>query len=86
MCNAYAEGYPFSFLPPPPPTHTQHVYTRQITMPVRVMKLLGVKVIIAAGGLNPDYNMGDIMIMKDHINLVRMTGANPLIGDRYNNG
>ena len=53
-------------------------------MPVRVMKLLGVKVIIvtnAAGGLNPDYNMGDIMIMKDHINLAGMTGANPLIGE-----
>ena len=53
-------------------------------MPVRVMKLLGVKVIIvtnAASGLNPDYNMGDIMIMKDHINLAGMTGANPLIGD-----
>ena len=58
-------------------------------MPVCVMKLLGVKVIIVtnvAGGLNPDYNMGDIMIMKDHINLAGMTGANPLIGgneDRY---
>ena len=48
------------------------------------MKLLGVKVIVvtnAAGGLNPDYNMGDIMIMKDHINLAGMTGANPLIRD-----
>ena len=69
------------------------VYTSptQITMPVRVMKLLGVKVIIvtnAAGGLNPDYNMGDIMIMKDHINLAGMTGANPLVGEneeRYEN-
>ena len=53
-------------------------------MPVRVMKLLGVKVIIvtnAAGGLNPDYDMGHIMIMKDHINLAGMTGANPLIGE-----
>ena len=53
-------------------------------MPVCVMKLLGVKVIVVtnvAGGLNPDYNMGDIMIMKDHINLAGMTGANPLIGD-----
>ena len=53
-------------------------------MLVRVMKLLGIKVMIvtnAAGGLNPDYNMGDIMIMKDHINLVGMTGINPLIGE-----
>ena len=40
----------------------------QLTMPVRVMKLLGVKVIImtnAAGGLNPDYNMGDISAYTD---------------------
>ena len=55
-------------------------------MPVRVMKikLLGVKVIMvtnAARGLNPDYNMGDIMMMKDHINLLGMTGINPLIGE-----
>ena len=53
-------------------------------MPVCVMKLLGVKVIVvtnAVGGLNPDYNMGDIMIMKDHINLARMLGANSLTGD-----
>ena len=35
----------------------------------------------AAGGHNPDYNMGDIMVMKDHINLALMSGANPLIGD-----
>ena len=35
----------------------------------------------AAGGLNQDYNAGDIMIMKDHINLAGMTGANPLIGE-----
>ena len=49
------------------------------------MKLLGVKVIVvtnAAGGLNPDYNMGDIiiMIMKDHINLAGLLGANSLTG------
>ena len=41
-----------------------------VTMPVRVMNLLGVKMLIvtnAAGGLNQEYNMGDIMIMKGHI-------------------
>lgn len=60
-------------------------------MPVRVMHLLGVKTLVvtnAAGGLNPDFNVGDIMIMKDHINLAGMTGCNALIGpndSRYNN-
>ncbi len=58
-------------------------------MPVRVMKLLGVRTLVvtnAAGGLNQSYNMGDIMIMKDHLNFCGMAGFNPLIGgneDRY---
>ena len=45
----------------------------QVVLPVRVMKLLGVKLLIvtnAAGGLNPDYNVGDIMILQDHFGLV----------------
>jgi purine-nucleoside phosphorylase len=40
-----------------------------VVYPVRVMRLLGVKVLIvtnAAGGLNPDFNVGDIMVMDDH--------------------
>ncbi|MBW1865781.1 MAG: purine-nucleoside phosphorylase [Deltaproteobacteria bacterium] len=53
---------------------------QQITLPVRVMQLLGVKTLIvsnAAGGINPGFDVGDIMVFTDHINL---TGNNPLIG------
>jgi len=55
----------------------------QITMPVRVMKVIGVKTLIvtnAAGGLNSDYRKGDVMVMTDHINLAGLAGFNPLIG------
>ena len=53
------------------------------------MKELGIEILIvtnAAGGLNPQFSIGDIMLMKDHINLAGMSGQNPLMGpneDRY---
>lgn len=60
----YYEGYDFE----------------QLAAPIRLFKLLGVQKTIltnAAGAINTDYNVGDIMIIKDHINLL---GANPLRG------
>lgn len=58
------EGYPFELL----------------TLPIRLFKLVGVKRTIitnAAGAVNTDYNVGDIMIIKDHL---KLTGASPLQG------
>ena len=52
----------------------------EITFPIRLMKRLGVKVLMvsnAAGGLNPDFVPGDIMLITDHINLFP---ENPLRG------
>lgn len=59
----YYEGYPMDL----------------VTLPVRVMKAIGIEFLFvsnAAGGANPDYNVGDLMIIKDHINMF----PNPLIG------
>lgn len=53
---------------------------QEVTFPVRVMKELGVATLLlsnAAGGLHPDFQVGDIMLLKDHINLMP---SNPLIG------
>jgi purine-nucleoside phosphorylase len=55
----------------------------QITLPIRVMQLMGVAALIvtnAAGGLNPAFHAGDLMLISDHIALIAMAGLNPLRG------
>ena len=52
----------------------------QVILPIRVMKLLGVETVLlsnAAGGVNPNFKVGDLMIINDHISFFT---ANPLIG------
>lgn len=55
----------------------------QITLPVRVMLRLGLELMFvtnAAGGVNPVFVPGDVMLITDNLNLMGMTGANPLMG------
>lgn len=64
--------------------HFYEGYTpQQITFPVRVMQRLGAgKLIVtnAAGGLNPAFRAGDLMLIEDHLNFVGMAGHHPLYG------
>jgi purine-nucleoside phosphorylase len=63
-CHLY-EGYPLD----------------DVTLPVRVLAALGVKTLVvtnAAGGLNPDFVIGDVMLIDDHVNLMWLAGTFPL--------
>lgn len=65
-------------------THYYEGYSMQrVTLPVRVMQLLGIDTLFitnAAGGINPGFQPGDLMLITDHINLIGMAGLNPLRG------
>jgi purine-nucleoside phosphorylase len=58
----------------------------EVVYPIHVVDALGVKVLIvtnAAGGINPQFNAGDLMIIEDHINFM---GVNPILGLNETNG
>jgi purine-nucleoside phosphorylase len=65
-------------------THYYEGYSMgEIGLPIRTMRLLGAETLIvtnAAGGLNMTYRPGELMIIRDHINLIGMAGLNPLRG------
>jgi purine-nucleoside phosphorylase len=55
----------------------------QVTLPVRVMLRLGLEMMFvtnAAGGVNPEFVPGDVMLITDNLNMMGMTGNNPLMG------
>jgi len=65
-------------------SHFYEGYSPQhITLAIRVMQLLGINTLVvtnAAGGINPNFRAGDLMLITDHINLVGFGGNNPLRG------
>lgn len=59
-----------------------------VVFPIRVFASLGIKVLIAtnaAGGLNPEYKVGDVMVIEDHISLPNLAGTHPLVGPNLEN-
>ncbi|MFO7661829.1 MAG: purine-nucleoside phosphorylase [Chloroflexota bacterium] len=65
-------------------THFYEGYSMgRVTLPIRVMLALGIQSLIvtnAAGGLNPSFKPGDLMVIRDHLNFPGMAGNNPLRG------
>jgi purine-nucleoside phosphorylase len=65
-------------------SHFYEGYTLpQVTFPLRVLRSLGASTLIvtnAAGGVNPNFHAGDLMLIADHIGLPAMAGNNPLYG------
>ena len=58
----------------------------QVTLPIRAMQRCGVDTLIvtnAAGGVNPAFQPGDVMLITDHLNFLGMMGQNPLMGPNY---
>jgi purine-nucleoside phosphorylase len=56
---------------------------QQVVFPVRVMQVMGIEILLvtnAAGGLNPTFHPGELMLIRDHLNIMGMTGNNPLFG------
>jgi purine-nucleoside phosphorylase len=64
--------------------HFYEGYTmHQVVFPIRVMQVMGIQTLIvtnAAGGLNPAFRAGELMLISDHINLIGMAGNSPLYG------
>jgi purine-nucleoside phosphorylase len=64
--------------------HYYEGYTMgQVTLPVRVMHRMGIGSMVvtnAAGGVHPDFQPGDVMLITDQLNLMGMSGLNPLMG------
>ena len=58
----------------------------QVTLPVRAMQRFGLDTLIvtnAAGGVNPEFQPGDVMLITDHLSFLGMMGQNPLMGPNY---
>lgn len=58
----------------------------QVTLPIRIMQRMGIGMLFvtnAAGGVNPEFQPGEVMLITDHLNLLGMMGQNPLMGPNY---